>query len=234
MGRSILYLGDSGVGKSTSLRTLDPKETFIIAPNRKELPFPGSEENYTEFDVQTFKGNFKMYNDIVKVGNLVGVINSKLPHIKNIVIEDLSHFYTHSTLDNKFLALDDWSKWNKFGASVFNALLKHVTLYRSDLTLIVLQHTEVKGNGTIGDKTIGKVLTKIQIPSWFTVVIHGMTQSRDDKEHYLCLTNKQGTFLAKSPPGMFKELFVRNDMAEILSDMKAYYSGKARGEVDFI
>ena len=40
----ILYIGDSGSGKSTALRNLDPKETVIITPNSKSLPFPKGHE----------------------------------------------------------------------------------------------------------------------------------------------------------------------------------------------
>ena len=46
---TILVLGESGAGKSTSLRTLNPKETFIISTTSKPLPWRGWKKNYTKF-----------------------------------------------------------------------------------------------------------------------------------------------------------------------------------------
>ena len=47
MAHSVLIIADSGSGKSTSIRDLDPKETFIINIANKPLPFKGWKKNYT-------------------------------------------------------------------------------------------------------------------------------------------------------------------------------------------
>ena len=60
---TILILGESGMGKSTSLRNLNPKETFIISTTSKPLPWRGWKKNYTEFNTKTFTGtSIQMYN----------------------------------------------------------------------------------------------------------------------------------------------------------------------------
>jgi len=234
MARSLFYLGDSGVGKSTSLRTLNPKETFIIAPNVKELPFPDADVNYTPWSTSNPSGNTLMLEDIKTVGTWITRIAKSLPHIKVIVVEDLSHFYTHRTLAGNFIDTDSWDKWNQFGSDVYNSILKGLTLLRNDLIVIVMQHTEMKDNGIIADKTIGKMLDKIKLPSWFTVVLHGRIIAEGDVDRYVCQTNRQGSYLAKSPPGMFPSLFVRNDMQEILTCMRDYYAGKSKNKINFI
>ena len=48
MANSVLVIADSGTGKSTSIRTLDPKETFIINIANKPLPFKGWKSKYTQ------------------------------------------------------------------------------------------------------------------------------------------------------------------------------------------
>ena len=48
MSESILILGESGCGKSASIRTLVPTETFIINVNNKKLPFRKGKEDYLQ------------------------------------------------------------------------------------------------------------------------------------------------------------------------------------------
>ena len=57
MAQSVLIIADSGSGKSTSMRTLDPKETFIINIANKPLPFKGWKKNYTTIGKDNPKGN---------------------------------------------------------------------------------------------------------------------------------------------------------------------------------
>ena len=229
-----MVLGESGSGKSSSLRTLKPVETFILKPNSKELPFPGSETNYPTFNPKTGKGNVIELAELGELRAKVLWVN-KAPHIKNLVIEDLSHLYTKRILSDKFAKTEGYAKWAEFGAEVFNAIFSNLSGLRADLTIIVLQHTEMRKNGTIADKTSGKLISDtIDIPSWFTVTLHAMTIEKEGKTNYVFQTNKAGSYLAKSPSGMFKELYVRNDMQEILDTMKDYYNGKPQGEVVFI
>ena len=57
MAQSTLIIGNSGSGKSTSFRNLDPKETFIINPASKSLPFKGWKKKYTLLSKENLKGN---------------------------------------------------------------------------------------------------------------------------------------------------------------------------------
>jgi hypothetical protein len=69
MAQSILVIADSGTGKSTSIRTLDPKETFIVNIANKPLPFKGWKGNYTMISKDNPKGNMtaaSAANGIVK------------------------------------------------------------------------------------------------------------------------------------------------------------------------
>jgi ABC-type phosphate transport system ATPase subunit len=79
----IAIVGPSGTGKSTSIRSLNPKETFIINVARKELPFRGAEKLYN-----TESKNYMEVDDIPQITALLGTINEKAPHIKNIIMDD--------------------------------------------------------------------------------------------------------------------------------------------------
>lgn len=47
MANIIGIVGASGTGKSTALRTLDPKTTFIVNVQGKPLPFKDSSQLYS-------------------------------------------------------------------------------------------------------------------------------------------------------------------------------------------
>lgn len=85
---TMLIIGESGMGKSTSLRNLDPNETFIISTTSKPLPWKGWKKQYITFNPKTLEGNrVQMYNS-TKLAGLLRFISAKMPHIKNIVCDD--------------------------------------------------------------------------------------------------------------------------------------------------
>lgn len=83
MSNFVIVLGESGSGKSTSLKSLDPKETCIFNVLGKRLPFKGSNALYNEENKNLFK-----ISDWNTVKTYLDSIDTKAPHIKNIVIDD--------------------------------------------------------------------------------------------------------------------------------------------------
>lgn len=92
----VLILGDSGTGKTTSVSTLDPKSTFIICPDEKELPFKGWKKNYkTSFsengklDLQNT--NFYQTTDVNVVKLLLQKISDEMSHIKVVLLDTITN-----------------------------------------------------------------------------------------------------------------------------------------------
>jgi len=79
----IAIVGPSGTGKSTSIKSLNPKETFIINVARKELPFRGAEKLYN-----LESKNYMEVDDIAQITGLLNTISEKAPHIKNVIMDD--------------------------------------------------------------------------------------------------------------------------------------------------
>jgi len=228
MAKAILLLGDMGTGKSTSLRTLPPEETVIITPNTKDLPWEGAMEDYSKV-----KGNLISCLKIRKrntadakeepgvLDHLIAVNTN--PKVKYVVIEDLTHFMNDRMMDDVFIKTEDWGKWNKFGADIFTITTKHVQQMRDDLTVIIIGHTEIKDNGTVGLQTAGKLLDNtIKLPSYFTYIFHSRVFTTNGKLDYKFQTHNDGKFLAKTPMGMFAQDFVDNDMKAIVTTIDEY------------
>ena len=90
MAELCAIVGNSGTGKSTSIRTLDPKSTFIINVARKPLPFRGAKKNYIPLtkDGDKWVGNLYNTSDVNQIANVLKMINAQRPDIQTVVIED--------------------------------------------------------------------------------------------------------------------------------------------------
>lgn len=79
-----MILGKSGTGKSTSIKTLDPKETMVINTLKKRLPFKGSATMYSKEN-----NNLREVETYIDAIDKLNKINKNAPHIKNIIIDDM-------------------------------------------------------------------------------------------------------------------------------------------------
>lgn len=227
MAEPILVMGASGVGKSTSLRNLNPDETFIIKPNAKSLPFPGA-NRYVD------KKNTINTGDLQALSEYIKNIAEKAPHIKTIVIEDFTHFFHQRIFSPAFSSRtkgnEAFQRWNDFAEDVYNAFLAKAHSYRSDLFIVVIHHTEIKEDGTIGFKSSGKLLdNNIDVPSYFTYTFHALTRTENEKTAYRFLTNCEQGMLAKTPYGLF-DTYIPNDLNAVLERIKAYQNGEVKIE----
>lgn len=86
---TILILGESGVGKSTSFRNLNSKETFIISTTSKPLPWRGYKKQYSKFDIKTNpEGNWYQTSKATQIIKIMKYVSAKMPHIKQIIVDD--------------------------------------------------------------------------------------------------------------------------------------------------
>lgn len=83
MSNFVIILGKSGTGKSTSIKSLNPKETVILNPLGKRLPFKGSAAAYNSENRNLFK-----LNNWLEFISYMDSINTSAPHVKNIIIDD--------------------------------------------------------------------------------------------------------------------------------------------------
>ena len=86
MAQSVLVIADSGTGKSTAVRTLDPKETFIINIANKPLPFKGWTKNYTLISKDNPKGNMTAASSAPGIIKAMQHVNDKMLHLSLIHI----------------------------------------------------------------------------------------------------------------------------------------------------
>jgi len=213
MSNTVLVIGQSGSGKSTSLRNLDPKTTFIINVLDKPLPFRAFKKNYN-----TSTRNYYTTNDWAKVVNCIDRVNKERDDITTLVIDDWQYILAYEFMRRvSEKGFDKFSELANHGWSTINACLGT----RPTLTNFILAHSDVDSTGRSKCKTIGKMLDeKITIEGLFTTVLH----SRVVDGSYLFQTQYDGEYLAKSPMGMFDEFLIPNDLLTVKGAVENYFN----------
>lgn len=213
MSRVICVAGESGSGKTTSLRNLDPKTTYIIDADRKGLSWKGWKSQYNKENK-----NFIQTSDIPTITKLLDGINTKATHIKVAVIDTINTLMVDDEM--KRMKEKGYDKWQDLATSVWD-LVSNAHLYRDDLTVVFMAHTQTERDDSgfyfTRIKTSGKKLDKIVLESKFTTVL--IAKCVDGK--YIFETQSKNS-TAKSPMGLFDTFEIENDMKIIIEKMEEY------------
>jgi hypothetical protein len=215
-------VGATGTGKSTSVKYLNPEETYIINVAKKELPFRGSQKLYN-----VEKKNYKEFDDAIEIAKLLKVISDKAPHIKKVILEDSNYVMGFTMVDKA--AEVGFTKFSILARDMTN-LLKTTRLLRDDLTVFYFTHPETieDGGEIIGHKmkTAGKLIdNQILLEGLFTIVLYThVEEKKDGTMTYSFVTNRYKKYPAKSPEEMFKEIIIPNNLQLVADTVEEYYN----------
>lgn len=217
-------------GKSTSLRNLNPEETFIISTTGKPLPFRAWKKKYTpiKIDGTNITGNYYISSKWDQIIKILQIINLKLTHIKQVIIDDFQYVLSYEFVDRATEV--GYGKFSELAQHAME-ILRYSEKMREDCKMIFLTHSENVGD-TINPKyvikTVGKLLAeKVTLEGLFTYIFFTKVSEGDDgRMQYKLLTNNDGVCVAKTSLGMFEDLEIDNDLAEIIKVIDEYNSGE--------
>jgi energy-coupling factor transporter ATP-binding protein EcfA2 len=215
-------VGATGTGKSTSIKHLNPEETYIINVAKKELPFKGSEKLYN-----LEKKNYKEIDDANEISRLLKTISEKAPHIKNIILEDSNYVMGFTMLDK---AME--KGYEKFSVMAKDTvtMIRTAKQLRDDIIVFYFSHPDTVEDGgeIIGYKmkTSGKLIdSQINLEGLFTMVIYtNVDENKDGTASYQFVTNRYKKYPAKSPDGMFAETKIPNNLQLVVNTINEYYN----------
>lgn len=215
MAQSVLVIAESGSGKSTSGRNLDPKETFWINIANKPLPFKGWKKNYTLISKGNPKGNMTNASSAAGIIKALKHVNDNMPHITNIVIDDWQYMSAFEYFDKA-----TEKGYDKFTSIATNLaqVAKYPKDLRDDLYCFFLTHsedsTDMNGRRKVKAKTVGKMIDNaLTLEGLFSIVLFGkVIKEEDGILKYGFETQTDGNNTCKSPMGMFEESFIDNDL----------------------
>jgi len=224
MAQSVLVIADSGTGKSTSIRTLDPKETFIINIANKPLPFQGWKKNYTLISKDNPKGNMTSASSAPGIIKAMQHVNDKMPNIKTLIVDDWQYMSSFEYFDRA--NEKGYDKFTQIAANLAQ-VAKMPKDMRDDLTIFFLTHseetTDVNGHRKVKAKTIGKMIDNtLTLEGLFSIVLFGRVKKTEDGLEYGFDTVNNGENTCKSPMGMFKDSFIDNDLQLVKNCITEY------------
>ena len=225
MAQSVLVIADAGTGKSTSIRNLDSKETFIINIASKPLPFKGWKKKYSQISKENQKGNMTNASSAPGIIKAMLHVNEKMPHIKNLVIDDWQYMSSFEYFDRA-----NEKGYDKFVqiASNLAQVAKMPKDLREDLYIFFLTHsedsTDINGHRKVKAKTIGKMIdNSLTLEGLFSIVLFGKVIKKDDGSLEYCFeTQNNGENTCKSPMGMFEGLTIPNCLQYVKKSIVTY------------
>ena len=221
MAELIGVVGNSGSGKSTSLRNLNPESTFIINVAGKSLPAKGSMKKYPLGIKPSEGGRHLISKNAGQIAQVVQYISENRSDIKNIVIDDAGYVQGFDVMDNaKKKGYDKWTD----NALNFMLIIDAAKAARHDLRVIFLFHTEVGKDDRLKIKTTGAMLDNvIYLDGLFTVNLEAKVLREGDETKFVFDTQADPYSTRKSPAGMFPSEHIPNDLGYVVNQLEKYY-----------
>lgn len=230
MAKVIAIMGESGSGKTTSFRNLDPKETFYIDADGKGLSWKGWAKDYSAKN-----GNYVKTDDVQKIYKLLDTVNGT----KVFTLADNEFKIEKPQTQFKYLVIDTlnaimvndemvrakekgYDKWMDLAQSVY-VLVKYMGKMRDDLTVFLIFHTEVvnedNGYKITRIATSGRKLQKIKLETMLNTVLLARC---DGGNEFKFITHNDGFTTAKTPMGAFEEDEVENDIVKVIEALAEF------------
>ena len=207
MATAVLIMGESGSGKSASLRNFAPNEISVFNVTNKPLPFKQGKAKIPKIDNAT-------YADIANA-----LAN---PNKRAYVIDDAGYLLSFEMF--KRANETGYSKFTDMAKNFFDMLDFINTKLPNDIIVYITMHTEDDSEmHKTKAKTIGKMIDQnLNLEGLFTIVLRAM----QTEEGYKFITRDDRVSTAKSPMGMFESDKIDNDLKEVDRIIREYYDMK--------
>ena len=213
MGIPVLIAGESGSGKTYSIKNLNPEDVGIFLCEKNRLPF---RKQFPAYKVR----NMKSEDDkIIRQSAVIQTMlrNPQKPK-KIYIIDDSQYIMANEFFDRA--SEQGFQKFTDIGCNFRNLIHLVNNELPDDVIVYFLHHPETDSNtGKLKAKTIGKLLDeKLTLEGCFDIVLFCRT---DGQEHWF-QTQSDGTNTAKSPEEMFEEK-IPNDLDIVDATIRDYY-----------
>lgn len=214
MSKVICIMGESGSGKTTSMRNLDPEITCYIDCDKKGLSWKGWKEQYNKD-----KKNYLKTDEQNEIMTVLKWLNQKEGFkFKTVIIDTINGIMVADEMRRS--KEKNYDKWQDLAQAIYD-IVDFALKARDDLTIIFTAHTQTErdesGYQFTRIKTSGKKLDKIVLESKFTTVLLAKVVGGK----YLFETQARNS-TAKSPMGAFDEFEIENDITKVIKALEEY------------
>ena len=201
MAIPVLVLGQSGTGKSYSMKNFNEDEICLISVQKALLPFR------------------KKFNETVVTDKYTEIIKAMESTKKKVIVIDDTQYL----MCNEFMRRateKGFDKFTEIAQNFWSLVVQEVNNLPSDTIVYLLCHTSTDENGVEKMKTIGKLVDeKITPEGLFTIVL----KTAVSDGNYAFVTQNNGKDTVKSPEGMFSTYAINNDLKYVDEKIRNYY-----------
>ena len=215
MAKVICIMGESGSGKTTSMRNLNPDTTLYIDCDKKGLSWKGWKSVFNAENKNYLRTDFPqvVLSALKKVEE-----QENYKHIETIVVDTLNGLMVADEM--RRTKEKGYDKWQDLAQSIYDLVDYSLTM-REEVTVIFTAHTQTDhdegGYLFTRIKTSGRKLDKITLESKFSTVL--LSKCVDGKYMFETQANFS---TAKSPMGAFEEKEVENDITKIIKALEEF------------
>ena len=208
MATLVLIIGDSGSGKTASIRGFRGGEVSVFSVAQKPLPFKNTGEGRIYYE------HITGYNDLKS--------KLRMARNKSLVIDDAQYLMAFEY----FSSLNEvgFEKYTRMGNNFFT-ILKIAGQLKSDKIIYFMMHVDRSENGLEKAKTLGKLIEdKLTVEGLFTIVLKTVVRDRGDcGQGYYFATMNSGSDRVKTPMDMFDEPLIPNNLKTVDRIIRNYY-----------
>ena len=231
MSNIIGLVGLSNSGKSTSLKYLNPEETFIISCTNKQLQIPGFRKKYPKISVDNGKlyGNWLVSNNYEQITKIMKVVSKTRPEIKVICLDDCNYLLSNETFQNALVK--GYEKFSVMSKNYYD-LIQTCQDLRDDLTVVFISHIENFGTDIDPEYrmwTTGKMLTnQINLDGLFSYIIYAerYIDVSGDEVKYRFKTRTDGNDTCRSVAGCFEDKYIEPNMKLVIDTINEFENGE--------
>lgn len=231
MSNIVCIAGFSGCGKSTSIKYLDPKETFIISCTNKQLQISGFRKKYPKASIEDkkFIGNWFVSNDYSKIQQVMKLVDKTRNDIKVLVIDDINYCLSNDIMSNALV-----KGFDKFSTQAKNYydLISTAQSLRDDLTVVMISHIINDGTDTEPNYKLyssGKMLDKtVNIDGLFSYILYAERSINEEtgEVEYRFRTRTNGNDTCRSIEGCFNDKFIEPNMKLVIDTINKFENGE--------
>jgi hypothetical protein len=230
MSNVICVAGFSNTGKSTSLRYLDPEETFIVSCTNKQLQIPGFRKKYKKVTTNGGKleGNWYVSNNYENIGKILKLVSSTREDIKVIVLDDINYCLSNEIMENALVK--GFEKFTQQAKNYYD-LMTGADKLRDDLTVVIISH--IINDGTDMEPTYklyssGKMLDKtVVLDGLFSYIIYSdVVKDENDEVQYRFRTKTNGNDTCRTVAGCFADKYIEPNMKLVIDTINKFENGE--------
>ena len=215
MSHVVCIAGESGTGKTTSMRNLDPQTTLYIDCDKKGLSWKGWKKDFNKQNKNYLVTDFPQValQALRKVNE-----QENMKHIKVIVVDTINGLMVADEM--RRAKEKGYDKWQDLAQSIYDLIDYSLTM-RDNVTIVFVAHTQTDHdeNGYMFTriKTSGRKLDKITLESKFSTVL--LSKCVDGRYVFETQANLS---TAKSPMGAFADREIDNDITAVIEALQEF------------